>query len=532
MKNAKLLLVSALTSLAVVPANLSAQDTFSEFDAERLVELRSLNGQTQLIGELSRVEDGFFIVRTELGELSISIDTVTCAGEGCPAKATGGGFAIHVGQDIGVAVLGELLRDYATFSGSELEVLDAADAGQRSVRLVDPATGDSTDIIYFSGESGFKALLETNAQISLQSTSISDEVGSIVSGPAFDQLVSAQNQSLFAQDATVVAINSDNPVRNLSRSEIGMVFSGEISNWLELGGGNLPISVYGLDDNHVISASFADYFLDGTRPVVQTATLLNLDADVKSAVQNNPGAIGFLSRAKASNVKPVAIRENCGLLTAPNGFTVKTDAYPLTHSVYAYRSPQALDPKAEALFEWMAGPMAQPSARRVGFVDNGVERINLEDMGTMLIHSAAVETDFSLVQYSGMLRDLRDAARLSLSFRFEVGSSILDQVSETELATLGARINAGEFEGLELLIAGFADSTGPSALNTEIAAERARTVRDILVDTIDPAVTSRLRMLPVSYGELLPLACNDDDEGRAKNRRVEIWARTPGIREN
>lgn len=532
MKNSKFLVAVALTYLFVGSTSVSAQDTFSDFDTERLVELRSLNGQTRLIGELSGVEDGFFIVRTELGELSISIQTVTCEGAGCPAKATGGGFSIHVGQDIGLAVLGGLLRDYATFSGSEIEVLDAADAGQRSVRLVDSATGDSTDIIYFSGDSGFKALLEANAQISIQSVSMSDEVGSIVSGPAFDQLVSRQNQSLFAQDATVIAINQNNPVRNLSRTEIARVFSGEISNWLELGGGNLPINVFGLTDTRAGNASFSEYFMDDTSTLAESATLMSLDSDVENAIEDTPGAIGFLSRAKASKVKSVAIRENCGLLTAPDGFTIKTDGYPLTHSVYAYRSPQDLDPKAEALFEWMSGPMAQPSARRVGFVDTGVERINLEDMGTMLIHSAAVETDFSLAQYSGMLRDLRNAARLSLSFRFEVGSSILDQVSETELATLGARIDAGEFEGLELLIVGFADSTGPGPLNTEIAAQRARTVRDILVDTIDPALASRLRMLPVSYGELLPLACNDNEDGRAKNRRVEIWARTPGVREN
>jgi phosphate transport system substrate-binding protein len=153
-------------------------------------------------------------------------------------------------------------------------------------------------------------------------------------------------------------------------------------------------------------------------------------------------------------------------------------------------------------------------------------------MGMMLIHSAAVETDFSLAQYSRMLRELRDAERLSISFRFETGATELDEESKGQLARLGARMEAGEFAGLELLIVGFADSSGPSALNTEIADGRARAVRDILVDAVSSDVTSRLRLRPVSYGELLPLACNDDEAGRSNNRRVEIWVRRLGARTN
>jgi phosphate transport system substrate-binding protein len=35
---------------------------------------------------------------------------------------------------------------------------------------------------------------------------------------------------------------------------------------------------------------------------------------------------------------------------------------------------------------------------------------------------------------------------------------------------------------------------------------------------------------PTSYGELLPLSCNEDEVGRERNRRVEVWLRLPDSR--
>ncbi len=516
----------ALANVAV------AQDVLTEFDPERSVELRAVNGATQVIGELRAIEDGFFIVRTELGDLRIATDSVTCEGPGCPAKSDGSGFAIHVSNDIEPRLVAEALRAYANTTGANLEVLDTGDLGQQNVRLTNSDGVNSTDISFFNGESGFLALASGQAQISVQSQPISDEAGIVVSGPALDALIAPQNQTVIAQDAVVVAVNPRNPVRNLSRAEIGQVFSGEISNWLELGGGNVPISVYGVSGEHALSGDFASYFLNDASQIVQTASLFDTNASVAEAVRDDIGGIGFLSRAEAEATKSVAIRENCGLLTRPDAFTIKTDGYPLSRPIYAYRRPSDMDPNAEAIYQWLTSANAETAIRRAGFADQGLDRVNLEDMGMMLIHSAAVETDFSLAQYSRMLRELRDAERLSISFRFETGATELDEESKGQLARLGARMEAGEFAGLELLIVGFADSSGPSALNTEIADGRARAVRDILVDAVSSDVTSRLRLRPVSYGELLPLACNDDEAGRSNNRRVEIWVRRLGARTN
>ena len=156
--------------------------------------------------------------------------------------------------------------------------------------------------------------------------------------------------------------------------------------------------------------------------------------------------------------------------------------------------------------------------------------MRLEDMGMMLIHTAAVEPDFDGNQYSSMMSELRNADRLSISFRFQTGSSILDVESVRNLRELAGRMENGEFTGLEVMLVGFADSIGDRFRNTQLAERRALAVRDILARELSPATEQQLRLTPLSYGELLPLSCNTSDVGRARNRRVEVWLRVPDSR--
>ncbi len=92
----------------------------------------------------------------------------------------------------------------------------------------------------------------------------------------------------------------------------------------------------------------------------------------------------------------------------------------------------------------------------------------------------------------------------------EVGRDLLDEV----------------FEALQLVpdvpveIAGHADTTGNAESNQELSERRARAVLDYLVDRgVDPE-----RFTVVGYGDTRPIASNDTEEGRAKNRRIEFIA--------
>ena len=67
-------------------------------------------------------------------------------------------------------------------------------------------------------------------------------------------------------------------------------------------------------------------------------------------------------------------------------------------------------------------------------------------------------------------------------------------------------------------VAGHTDSKGSDAYNMDLSQRRAEAVRDYLISKGIAAD----RLTAKGYGESQPVADNDTDEGRAKNRRVEL----------
>jgi phosphate transport system substrate-binding protein len=77
------------------------------------------------------------------------------------------------------------------------------------------------------------------------------------------------------------------------------------------------------------------------------------------------------------------------------------------------------------------------------------------------------------------------------------------------------------------MIFGFADARGEKEHNLSLSEERAKEVAQTLRRSGSNVHISLMRF----YGSQLPVGSNDTEEGREKNRRVEIWVRdkTPGL---
>ena len=71
--------------------------------------------------------------------------------------------------------------------------------------------------------------------------------------------------------------------------------------------------------------------------------------------------------------------------------------------------------------------------------------------------------------------------------------------------------------GRRLVLMGFSDSTGDELVNADLAMRRAKVIETELVSR---GIAVRA---VESYGEMLPIANNDSDAGRERNRRVEVW---------
>lgn len=103
---------------------------------------------------------------------------------------------------------------------------------------------------------------------------------------------------------------------------------------------------------------------------------------------------------------------------------------------------------------------------------------------------------------------------------FDVDSAALRPEAQQNLKKLASILQ--KYEDTEILIEGHTDSTGPEEYNQKLSERRANSVHNYLASLR----VRKFRMVTVGYGEVQPIASNDNPEGRQANRRVEvaIWA--------
>ena len=105
---------------------------------------------------------------------------------------------------------------------------------------------------------------------------------------------------------------------------------------------------------------------------------------------------------------------------------------------------------------------------------------------------------------------------------FATGSAALKPELRSVLDAFAKGLTSGG-QGTLVRVVGHTDSTGSDAVNNPLSLDRAESVRDFLNDR--GVATNRIEV--VGRGSREPLASNETAEGRAKNRRVEIFMRDP-----
>ncbi|MBD5206955.1 MAG: OmpA family protein [Bacteroidales bacterium] len=100
---------------------------------------------------------------------------------------------------------------------------------------------------------------------------------------------------------------------------------------------------------------------------------------------------------------------------------------------------------------------------------------------------------------------------------FPTNSSTLSPTACAALAKVAQNLN--QFPETDVTVVGFTDNTGTAAINNPLSLKRAEAVRDYLIQCGVPA--SRLKA--IGLGDADPIASNATPEGRAQNRRVELF---------
>jgi phosphate transport system substrate-binding protein len=97
----------------------------------------------------------------------------------------------------------------------------------------------------------------------------------------------------------LVYLNKANKVTELSQGQLSDIFTGEITNWKQVGGDNQDIVVVWGDETPDQNRLFYQYVI-GSRPIVKTAVWANDQKDIIERIVKTPGAIGIASHAYKS----------------------------------------------------------------------------------------------------------------------------------------------------------------------------------------------------------------------------------------
>lgn len=478
------------------------------------VTLTSRDGALSIAGTLNGYDGEFYRITSSYGPLTLDGQGVICDGPACPdLTAPKAQIAVTGGADAGVRLLPRLVAAFAQSRGLTLH------PGQ-PISLSDPKTG------------------ETLAEFSFAAATPEVAHDALLSGAATLAFASAAAPDLGAQsvalDAMVAIVAPDNPVPSISTTSLAKVLSGEISNWNQVGGPDMPLVLHGLAaDSDVAQALRARLGKDPAQGIVHAT-----QAELAAAVAKDPWAIAVTGGSVALPARVLPLTDSCDFPLLPTRLAVKAGDYPLTLPVFFLTPRHRLPLMAREFLDFLSSPAAQGAVAAAGYVDRGVEQQPLTADGLRLINAikGAGKTT-TLADLQRLVAVMDGAERLSLTFRFEDGTNTLDATSQTNLADFAQMLEAGLFKGKSLIMAGFSEAQGDAAANQAMAQNRLEAVTAALMALVPGMPLDQLPQT-MAFGGALPMACDAVPAGRRLNRRVEIWvkpsfvAEAPAVKDN
>ncbi len=133
----------------------------------------------------------------------------------------------------------------------------------------------------------------------------------------------------FAIDGVALAVHPDNPVKALSTEQVRKIYSGEITDWKDLGGNAGTINVYGREDGSGTRETFTDK-LFGKGELSPSVNVVNSNGAMKTAIAQDKRAIGYVGIGHLDNtIAGVAVDGH-----VPSQENAASGEYPVVRNLY------------------------------------------------------------------------------------------------------------------------------------------------------------------------------------------------------
>ena len=200
--------------------------------------------------------------------------------------------------------------------------------------------------------SGITAVQGGTCDIGLSSRALKDEEKS-----------AGLKETVLAYDGIAIIVHPDNPVSDLSVEQLAQLYTGEITNWKDVGGNDAEVVLIGREAASGTRDGFES--ITGTKDKCQYRQELTSTGDVITAVSQNPDAIGYASLA---SVKDSVKALNVDGVT-PSEATVKDGSYKVQRPfVLVTMAGKELSPAAQAFFDYAISSDAASIIAKAGAV--------------------------------------------------------------------------------------------------------------------------------------------------------------------
>ena len=190
--------------------------------------------------------------------------------------------------------------------------------------------------------SGIKAVSEGRCDIGLSSRDLKAE-----------EVESGLTATVLAYDGIAIIVNPENTVADLASETLAKIYTGEITNWSEVGGNDTEIVLIGREAGSGTRDGFES--ITGTEDACKYRHELTSTGDVITTVSQNPGAIGYASLASVKDtVKAVSVDG-----VVPSEETIKDGSYVVQRPfVLVTKTDEALSEGAQKFFDYITSDEA------------------------------------------------------------------------------------------------------------------------------------------------------------------------------
>lgn len=149
--------------------------------------------------------------------------------------------------------------------------------------------------------------------------------------------------TVIAKDGIAVVVNAGNPVADLKIEDVKKIFTGEVSNWKEIGGADAAIVVVNREEGSGTRGAFEELVLGKDAQFIDSAAIQNSTGAVRTAVSSDPNAVGYISMGsldetvkalKVDGAEPTeaSVLDSSYKISRPFNFLTKGEATDLSKS--------------------------------------------------------------------------------------------------------------------------------------------------------------------------------------------------------